>query len=223
MLSKLRFLITAMLAVGCKMDDGTKNACNLQTDCLDGYVCIDNTCVGGNNHGSPDAPGGGQYYGNVEAMTSQTAGLAAANYETLVAATTSLGTLGCAVVGDLQASPGAGAAVVYAKVQASSGDSRCPNGTFAIINDPARCKQTFPAELYPGCAIYKRWDATGKQAANQLATGGYVSVQQLYVNSMEYRCDTQLSIQFPGGVTIGKVFSFSYNPLGPAEKFCKNG
>lgn len=210
----------AALVTGCNLDDGTKNACNSAADCLDGYQCANNVCVGGS--GGPDAPAG-PYFGTVEAMTSQSSGLAAANYQTLVGATTALGTLGCAVVGDLQASPGAGAAVVYAKVQAESGDARCPMGTFAIVNDPNACMQTFPDELRPGCAIYKRWDASGQPVANQLAIGGYVQVQQVYVSDMEYRCDAQLSLQFPGGVAIGKAFSFTYNPYGPTEKFCTNG
>lgn len=223
MLCKTSLFIFALaaLAAGCNLDDDTKNACNSAADCLDGYQCVNSVCVGGGNTGV-DAPSG-PYFGTVEAMTSQSAGLAAANYQTLVGATSALGTPGCALVGNLQASPGGAGAVVYAKVQAESGDARCPNGTFAIVNDPNACMQTFPDELRPGCALYKRWDASGQLVANQLATGGYVQVQQVYVSDMEYRCDVQLSIQFAGGVAIGKAFSFTYNPYGPTEKFCTNG
>src|SRR6185503_14445183 len=109
----LKTITLAVLIVGCNLEDDTKNACNATTDCLTGYQCVNNVCTGGNN-GGVDAPNG-PYYGSVEAMTPVSSGMAAANYDTLVAATTVAGTLGCAVVGDLQASPGAGA-VMYAMV-----------------------------------------------------------------------------------------------------------
>lgn len=217
----LPLIALAALATGCDLDDNNKNACVTAADCLDGYQCVANVCSGG-HQGGTDAPSG-PYFGTVEAMTPQTTGVAAANYQTLVGATSVLGTLGCAVVGDLQASPGASAAVVYAKIHADTGDTRCPTGTFAIVNDFDLCMQTFPDELHPGCAIYRRWDASGQQVANQLATGGYVQSEQVVLGEMEYRCDVQLSIQFAGGVAIGKAFSFTYNPFGPTEKFCTNG
>ncbi|CAN5553953.1 hypothetical protein BH11MYX1_BH11MYX1_51510 [soil metagenome] len=221
MLSNTGLLITAMLAFGCNIDDGTKNACNVQTDCLTGFMCVNSTCVGSNNNVSPDAPSG-PFYGTVEPIAAQTEGVAAANYQTLVAATTTPGAFGCAVTSDLQSSPGPDAAVAYAKVHAESGDTRCPNGVFAIINDPSACASMIPGELRPGCAIYKRWDASGQQVANQLATGGYVSITQTYLNDMAYRCDAELSVRFAGNVTIEKTFTFAYNPLSPAESFCSH-
>lgn len=218
MLSKISLLLALAPVGACDLDDGTKNACNVQADCLAGYQCIDRTCVGGGNHNGPDAPG--TYYGSVEPLTASSAGLAAANYETLAAVTTAPGPLGCAVVGDLQASPGADTAVVYAKVKAESGDTRCPAGVHAIVNDPNLCQQTFPDELRDGCAIYKRWGANGQQAAYQLAIGGYVSVEATTIDDMTVRCVTDLSIRFAGGVTVAKAFQFDYNPLGPTSAFC---
>lgn len=218
----LSLVALAALAAGCNLDDSTKNACVTTSDCVDGSQCVDSVCTRGGII-SPDAPAG-PYFGTVEAMTAQAAGLAEANYQTLVAATSAQGTLGCAVAGDLQASPGAAAAVVYAQLQvgAESGDLRCPTGTYAIMNASA-CTNVAPGALAPGCALYRRWDASGQQVANQLATGGYVSIDQVYVSDMEYRCDAQLSIQFPGGVEIGKSFSFTYYPLGTMSSFCTNG
>jgi hypothetical protein len=216
----------AALAVGCNLDDGTKNACNVTEDCLPGYYCFNQTCLtnGGNgDDGSVvlmDAPG--KFYGTVEAMTPQSAGIAAGNYETLVAVTTAPGTLGCAVVGDLEASPGSDAAVVYAKVRPDSGDYRCPMGVHAIMNDPNACTPTFPDELRAGCALYKRWSTSGQQVAYQLATGGYVSVTQTYLNDMAYRCSADISIRFAGGVTVAKTFTFDYNPLAPTSAFCRH-
>jgi hypothetical protein len=224
MLSKTRLSIIALgaLAGGCHLpeQDG-KSSCNVAEDCLSGYQCVNGTCTGGGSIHLPDAPGG-TFFGTVEPMTSQSAGMAAANYSALVAVTTAPGTLGCAVVGDLEASPGADAAVVYAKVPGGSSDSRCPMGTFAIKNDPNACNPSFPGELYDNCAIYKRWDGTGKQVANQLATGGYVSVTRTYLNDMAYRCTADVSIRFAGGVTIAKMFTFDYNPLAPTSVFCKH-
>ncbi|HEY5921314.1 MAG TPA: hypothetical protein VIV11_06570 [Kofleriaceae bacterium] len=229
MLSKTRILMIAgaALAVGCNLDDGSKNSCNVQTDCLTGYQCVNNTCIGGGTDSGGivliDAPGSGsKFYGTVEPLTSLSAGMAAGNYETLAGVTTAAGNLGCAVVGDLDASPGAGAAVVYAKVKPESGDYRCPEGVFAIMNDPSSCTSTFPSDLRPNCALYKRWDASGKQVANQLAIGGYVSVQEMYISSMASRCSAEMSINFAGGVTVTKSFTYDYNPLAPGSAFCQH-
>lgn len=219
MLSKTKVLLTLAVLGACNLDDGTKNACNVQADCLPSYQCINRVCVGGGGQAGPDAPGS-THGGAVEPLTSASAGLAAANYQALVAVTTAPGTLGCAVVGDLQASPGADTAVVYTKVSSESGDTRCPTGVHAIINDPDACRQTFPDELRSGCAIYKRWDASGQQAAYQLATGGYVSIEATTVSDMAERCVVDLSIQFAGGVTVAKTFQFDFNPLAPTAAFC---
>ena len=232
MLTNSMILITLALAAGCDLDDGTKNACQLQTDCLAGYQCINQMCVGtGSNGGdagtdgktvvlvdAPPTPG--STFGTVEPLTPASARLVAANYQTLTAVTTAAGTLGCAVVGDLQASPGPNTAVVYAKVQKESGDTRCPDGVFAIVNDPDLCRQDFTGELRPGCAMYKRWNASGQQVAYQLAIGGYVSIQNTYINSNTERCVSEMSIQFAGGVTVTKTFQFDYNPLAPTSAFC---
>ena len=74
--------------------------------------------------------------------------------------------------------------------------------------------------LRPGCAIYKRWDASGTQVANRRAIGGYVAIQNTPSGQDDQRCDVDLSLRFAGGVTIAKAFSFHYNPLAPAEAFC---
>jgi hypothetical protein len=216
----MKTLLLVLAVAGCGLpDDGpTKNACQSQTDCLENYYCLDGTCRM-NSNTSPDAPGG-PYYGTVEAMTPQSMGVSAENYQTLVSATTAPGTLGCAVVGDLEASPGAGVAVAYAQVSGDTGDTRCPTGVFAIMNDPAACTSSWPGELRAGCALYKRWDPNGKQVASQLAIGGYVSMTQTTVSSMAYRCSGELSLRFAGNVTIAKTFAFDYNPLGPTSAFC---
>jgi hypothetical protein len=217
-LSNLALLIVATTGCSLSDDDGVKNACQSQTDCLEGFYCFEGTCQQANNT-TPDAPNG-DFYGTVQAMSPLSTGVAAENYRTLVGATTAAGTLGCAVVGDLEASPGVDVAVAYAKVAADSGDSRCPEGVFAIMNDPSACKPSFPGDLNPGCGLYKRWDASGKQVASQLAIGGYVSMSRTVSSSTTYRCSGELSLRFAGGVTIAKTFVFDYNPGGPSSAFC---
>lgn len=213
----MKTIAAIALVAGCNLDDGApKTACNVQADCLASYQCVDQTCV----KVGPGIDAPGRYYGSVEPLTVATSGLAAENYQTLAGVTNLAGTLGCAVAGDLVAAPGRDGAVVYAKVSAESGDTRCPQGVYAIVNDEEMCRQSFPEDLRPGCAIYKRWDGGGQQVAYQLATGGYVSVQLTQINDMQYRCATDVSIRFAGGVTIANTFQFEYNPLGPTSSFC---
>jgi hypothetical protein len=219
-LSTISFVIALALAGGCVLsdDDGVKNACQSQADCLPDYQCIDNVCTTDDGGGGSNTPG--MYYGTVEPMAPASAGLSAENYETLAALTTASGGLGGAVVGDVAGSPGANAAVVYARVAKDSGDARCPAGSYAIVNDPDLCHQSFPADLHASCAIYRRWDASGQQSATRLATGGYVTIQNATVSQMVTRCNVDMSIQFAGGVTISRTFQFEYDPFAPASAFC---
>jgi hypothetical protein len=215
--STFSFVLAVALAGGCNLtdeDDGAKNACQSQEDCLSGYQCVGNVCV---TEGT-DNPG--TYYGTVEPMTPASAGLSAKNDETLAALTTAAGPLGCAVVGDVAGSPGANAATVYARISKDAGDTRCPSGVYAIVNDPDLCHQSFPDDLRASCAMYRRWDAGGQQSANRLATGGYVSIQNTPVSDMLEQCDVDVSIQFAGGVTIAKQFQFQYDPGAPTSAFC---
>ena len=216
-LSNLLLLMAA--GAGCGLpDDGPKSSCQLQTDCLEGYYCFEGMCRT-NNNTSPDAPNG-PLYGTVQQLAPQSTGVAAENYRTLVGATNAAGTLGCAVVGDLESSPGADVAVAYAQVSADSGDTRCPTGVFAIMDNPNACTPSYSGELDPGCGLYRRWDASGKQVANQLAIGGYVSMSQSVSSSTTYRCSGELSLRFAGGVTIAKTFGFDYNPGSPSSASC---
>jgi hypothetical protein len=205
------------LVAGCHLEAGGKDACNALSDCLSGYVCVDHACVD-RTDSSPDARG--EFYGSVEPLAPQSAGISAGNSRTLVAVTTAPATLGCAVVGDLQASPGSDTAVVYATVRSESGDARCPTGVFAIMNNASLCRPPVFGELYPGCALYKRWDAAGQQAAYQLAIGGYVSIARTYLSDMAYRCDAELSISFAGGAVVAKTWTFQYNPYAAGAAFC---
>lgn len=211
----MKTLIALAMLAGCGLQDDGKNACFSQQDCVEG-TCVDGRCTTGTG---PDGPGS-KYYGTVEPLASASTGISAENYETMLATTTAAGNLGCAVVGDLKGSPGGPNAVVYAKVQSDTGDKRCPTGTFAIVNDVNLCgTSTFPDDLRVGCAIYKRWDASGTQVAYQLATGGYVTTRETPMANTMSRCNAEMSIRF-GNVTIAKTFVFDYNPLGPASAFC---
>jgi hypothetical protein len=231
---QIKMLAFVALATGCNLyfDADTKNACNIAEDCITGYSCTNSVCVrdpvvdarpSPSDAPSVDAPPG-DYFGTVEQMTAMSAvssGVTGNGFDTIAAATTVADTLGCVVVGDLRASPGPGA-VVYAKIRGNS-DIRCPSGTFTILDDPSLCMHTGPLELWPGCALYKRWDATGTLVASQRGIGGYVSFQSILVAAGEfsnkYRCDAEMSIRFPGNITINKTFSFNYTSGGPT-KFC---
>ncbi len=208
-----------LVALGGCLDGGSaKNACQVPADCLAGYRCVERTCVRDDTPPPPDARG--TFYGTVEPLVAQSAGLAAINYETLAGLTTAPGNLGCAVVSDFESSPGTAAAALYAMVYEQGGDARCREGVFAILNDPDECLRGFPVALEPGCALYKRWDGNGQQVAYQLAIGGYVSTTQSVISSNMYRCETEASIRFAGGVTIAKTFQFDYDPGAPGSAHC---
>ena len=222
----MRIPITILLIVigGCTLDGQQKTACNGPADCLDGYACGNGTCVRQADGGVTvvDAPHSGGDYGDVQALAPGTAGVTAfPDSYTLAGVTTATGGLGCAMLDNENAAPGTDTAVAYAKIdKGQSGDTRCPAGTFAIMNDPVACAVDPFSGVRPGCAIYRRWDASGTQVASRRAIGGYVTIQNTFVSSSAQRCDVDISMRFAGSVTISKTFSFQYNPLAPAEAFC---
>jgi hypothetical protein len=231
---RLTIVVSAALAAACGVDEDGKNACLIPTDCLGGFACVDGTCVdvrgagpdGGTGDDGDDGDGlhlhdagGDKQYGDVEPLDSQSAGMAAINYDTLVGLATAPGGLGCALVGNESASPGTAAAAVYAKIEKEGGDARCPQGVYAIVSNPSECHELHFG-LRPGCALYKRWSDTGEQVASRPATGGFVSVQNIYRSEMERGCEVEVSLSFAGGTTIATTFTFDYNPYGPAESFC---
>lgn len=207
------------LVAGCSLDGSSKDACNLTADCLPGHVCVNRTCVESSG-GSPDARG--KYYGTVEPLASQSTGVAVRLGETLVAVTTAPDTLGCAVVGDIEASPGPDTAVVYAQLRPQSSDARCPTGVYAIVTNPSACMASLASPLGAGCSLYKRWDASGQVAAFQLATGGFVALTRTTVSGVGYRCTAELSIRFPGDVLVEKTWTFEYGSGTPGESFCQH-
>jgi hypothetical protein len=172
------------------------------------------------DNSNPDGPP--QEYGAAEPITAHSTGLAtAAGGGALLGTTGVAGNLGCALVGDESSAPGIEAALVYAKVQSDTGDSRCATGTYAIQNNPAACPLGTPGRLLPGCAVYKRWDASGTLVARRLAIGGFVTVLNHGQNSGGIvTCDVELGLSFAGGTTIQSSFSFDFNVLGSSESFC---
>ena len=205
MFFKIGWVIAVLATAGCRMGGDRDESCGRGDDC----VTL-----------PPDAPTNGSEYGTVQPMTAATSGLASADYKSLLGATTAAGNLGCAVIQDEQSSPGASSSVVYAKIERSSGDGRCPSGAYAIRNDPAYCGRDLYFGLYPGCAQYKQWDASGMQVASRLAIGGYVNVQDSPQTASWHICTIELSAAFAGGVTISKTFKFDYNPYGSEQAFC---
>jgi len=182
----------------------------------DGATCFEGRCT----ETAPDAPSNGAEFGTVQPMTAATMGLAAGDYKALLGVTTAAGNLGCAVIRDEKSSPGASSSLVYAKIEGSSGDTRCPSGAYAIRNDATYCGSSSYLPLNPGCALYKQWDASGAQIANRYAIGGYVNVQDSRQSDTWHICTIELSTVFAGGTTIAKTYKFDYNPYGPEEAFC---
>lgn len=218
----ITFLLIAL--AGCTLDGQQKNACNGPSDCLDGYACADGMCLRQPDGGVTlvDAPDTRGDYGEVQALVPATGGVTAfADSYTLAGVTTATGGLGCAMLADEGDAPGTDTALAYAKIdKGDSGDTRCPAGVFAIMNDSEYCASDPFTGLRPGCAVYRRWDAAGTQVANRRAIGGYATIQNTFVSSSDQRCDVDISMRFEGGVAIAKTFSFHYNPLAPAEAFC---
>jgi hypothetical protein len=205
-------IVSAVLAAGCGLDGGNKSACNVQDDCDAGYVCSNQMCV--------TDPGHGFEYGTVTPMTSASNGLVSGDYEALLGTTAAGGSLGCAVIRDENASPGTATSLVYAKIrEGETGDHRCPTGTYAVVNDPVNCSAVLNG-LFPGCVLYKQWDAGGTQITNRLGLGGYVTVEDVTHSDMDHSCNIDLSATFTGGVTIKSTFSFEYNPYAPDSSFC---
>jgi hypothetical protein len=228
-----------LLLPGCLLDGDGKDSCRTQADCLDGYTCIDQECSGGGGGGSGDdggddgsdpgnddgAGGGGgsgaqEQFGTVAALAAASLGLASVNdYQTVVSLTTAGGGLGCAMVGDEDASPGTAAAMLSVKPDAADGDDRCPEGTFGILDDEDICGYLSVSGLHEGCAAYRAWDASGEPSAFRLATGGYVTITATPAGD-QVTCDVELSVSFAGGPTIADAFSFEYDPLAPDGAFC---
>jgi hypothetical protein len=124
------------------------------------------------------------------------------------------------VIRDESASPGTATSLVYAKIRkGETGDTRCPRGTYSIVNDPMNCSVVLNG-LFPGCVLYKQWDASGTQITNRLGIGGYVTVDDVTNSDMNHSCNIDLSATFAGGITIKSTFSFTYNPYGSDSSFC---
>ncbi|MGE0867972.1 MAG: hypothetical protein AB7P03_05410, partial [Kofleriaceae bacterium] len=165
-------LVLAGFGSGC-VGGSTKDKCMTASDCLDGLTCSEGLCQeGGNNNSSATG------FGTVEPLTAASTGLAAIDYRSMIASTTSSGPLGCAMLGDMKAAPATASAAVYTVVgqDGTSGDVRCPNILVAIRNDPDNCRVSTNGrvEIEPKCAVYRRWDASGTMVAERYAISGYV-------------------------------------------------
>ncbi len=233
MFSKTGFAVLVMgaVTVGCSLNSDRKDACSVPGDCLDGFACVNHRCEAGSqtdagdrpdgsgpdNGGSPDAPS--QEYGDVAPLTAHSSGIAAGEL-TLLGTTAVAGSLGCALVGDEAGAPGGEAALVHAKVRAENGDRRCPDGIYAIRNDPDECSPRPGRGLAAQCAMYRRWNTSGTLVAQRLAIGGAVTIRDIELGAMAHRCEVELSFSFAGGTSIQSSFSVDFNPFAPAESFC---
>jgi hypothetical protein len=159
-------------------------------------------------------------YGTLAPIAVATTGLASTSEGTMVGATAIAGNSGCALVRDPAAAPGVEASVVYATLRQEGADKRCPGGDYGIHNDPMGClPRAFP-DIAPNCAVYKRWDATGKQVTLRTAIGGHVSVEHLAAGADRHTCNVELDLVFADGVSVTKAISFDFSPFSPDATFC---
>lgn len=230
--------LLSVLLAGCLSDD-EKTQCAQPSDCLDGYLCLQNICEpigaegpdggGGGDDDGDVGPGDGEggdggedfELGSVEPLEVASWGLTALEGgHTTVAAASADGNLGCALVGDEEAAPGGAAAVVLVKVD-GDGDARCPVGVHSIRNEPDECARLdFGTELRAGCALYERWDDGGELVARRLGTGGFVNVSEEVVSDTEIRCTVDFEVSFAGGQSAAATYTFSYDPFAAAGAFC---
>lgn len=229
--TQLMVMVVGAVTLGCDLSSKRKDACSVQGDCLDGFSCVNHVCSDG--AGGPDGGQGDDAmdpnlpkdastdeYGVVESFATQTAGLVVSGDDTQLGASAVAGNLGCALVGSESASPGADATAVYVKVRrGETGDRRCPDGIYAILNDPSACAGVFGGRL-PQCGVYKRWNASGVQIAQRLAIGGVVTVHDVDQGGTSHTCNVELSLAFAGEVSIQSSYSFDYSPLGTSASFC---
>jgi hypothetical protein len=235
MFSKLHLilLILGLLTVGavhagCSLHDDHKTACSVQGDCLDGFACVNHVCTdmpgppdagGPGNGGGPTDPDDWQS-GIVEPAMVHTSGVRAINSNsTLLGITSASDNLGCAMVGSQTAAPGTGAAAIRVNL-ISSGDPRCPAGTFGLQYDLPACNPHGNDGPTTRCGVYQRWDASGQLVAERLALGGFVTGQDIVVDATTHRCELELSFNFGGTTAIQSTFSFEFHPGDPGSVFC---
>jgi hypothetical protein len=156
--------------------------------------------------------------GKFAAYTAASSGLTVPEFGDDIAVTvTSLeGTLGCALSANPNAAPGIEGSATIVAFRPESGESRCPAGVHAVINDPEFCKRG-----REGCALYRHWDAEGNLVAQVLGRGGYVSITSSEESEHSTRCDVEVNVNFAGG-SVKKSFSFSFDPFAPTDDFCAN-
>ena len=202
-------------------------SCANMTDCPSGQACISGQCIspsakdGGTDMNTSGPDGGASFqYGDYARFDAQSHGLRASSERTTVIITSVPDSLGCALTASEQASPGGEASVIIAQLD-PNGDHRCPDGVYPVISDEARCgRPDFEGALPTGCVHYKRWDASGEQISNRLATGGFIEVNAGLIINDRVDCFVRLQATFGEDVATEANFTFELDPLGPEETFC---
>ncbi|MGE3546851.1 MAG: hypothetical protein AB7L28_23195 [Kofleriaceae bacterium] len=204
------------LGAGC-LGGETKDRCTAAEDCLEGLTCAEGVCKEATNNN-------GTYFGTVEPIAAESAGVTPAEGGSMIVATSTAGPLGCAIVGDAEASPAMASSAVYVLLAptVSSHDVRCPSGVFAIKNDPPNCTYPYTSlKIRSECALYKQWNAAGAQVTNRLAIGGYVKSTPVVNPDDTITCTIDMGLTFEGGITIKKAFTFDYAQNGgTASVYC---
>jgi hypothetical protein len=177
-----------------------------------------------NNGDGDDGSAGGQ----AQPFDAVTAGALSFsnNYQQYgVSLTTMGGTDGCALVGAQDAAPGTKAARVVLHVQPKGSDKYCPDGIYAITNDPDGCAISWGGSngLPPGCAMYERWNAQGEVEARVPGVGGSMSVkatEDTTVGTGHWFCHVELTVRLRGGVSVSDTFDYDYYTQADENTFC---
>jgi hypothetical protein len=195
---------------------GEKNACETQSDCVEGFLC---------EQGEEGATGtcepieDGVEFGEFYPFTAETGG-STHDYDLTVAVTSLSGGPGCALVADQDTAPGRQAAQVFARF-ATPTDSihTCPEGNYGLRN-ASTCADGYlteggnPGSIPIDCALYRVWDADGRQASQLFALGGSLSVEE-----QSSGCVMTLDVSFRGG-TVAATFRFAVDDRYSEEPHC---
>jgi hypothetical protein len=107
------------------------------------------------------------------------------------------GSLGCALGSDEKGAPGGSASLVLVRLPTSDVDHVCPEGTYALRNDPDFCGRDHGAGLPAGCGVFRSWNDDGEQTAELFANGGAVALRWA-----DGKCSVDLTVTFKGGHRI---------------------
>jgi hypothetical protein len=145
-------------------------------------------------------------HGSFDAFTPQTLAYFRVNSNLGLGLVSEGGTLGCALGGDEDGSPGGEASLVLVKLPTSANADVCPEGSYAIRKDPEYCSDLSFFGLPAKCGVFRQWNDDGELSAEVLATGGGITVTPDGAG----HCKVELAVAFPGGNKVEQTFNLEF-------------